>query len=95
MIVRISGVGQYELDETGVRQLDGLDTKLTAALNSNNEVDFYAILRETIGYIKDHGTEVGSDTVVPSDVIVPPDDISLDEAKQFFTDEGLMNPIPA
>jgi len=32
---------------------------------------------------------------VPSDIIVPPEDVSMDEAQQFFTDEGLMQPLPA
>jgi hypothetical protein len=33
--------------------------------------------------------------VVPSEVIIPPRDIDLEEARNFFTDEGLMSPIPA
>jgi hypothetical protein len=95
VIVRISGVGQYELDDTGVRKLDELDTQLTNALNEGQEQRFHDILVSTIEFIRQNGIEVSDETIVPSDVIVPPDDVTMEEARQFFTDEGLMAPLPA
>jgi hypothetical protein len=95
VIVRISGEGQYELDDSGVRKLDELDTALTDALNAGDEQTFHQLLRSTIDFIRQTGTEVPHDTVVPSEVIVPPDDTTMEEAKKFFTDEGLMAPLPA
>lgn len=95
MIVRISGVGQYELDDDAVRRLDQLDTALTEALDAGNEEEFRRQLSATIELIQQSGRSVSGDRVVPSEVIVPPDDISLDEARGFFTDEGLMQPLPA
>jgi hypothetical protein len=68
---------------------------LTNALNEGQEQRFHEILRSTIEFICQNGTEVSAETVVPSDVIVPPDDITMEEARQFFTDEGLMAPLPA
>lgn len=95
MIVRISGVGQYELDDASVRKLDELDTKLTNALTIGNEQEFHSALHETIAFVKDTGSEVPHDMVVPSQVIIPPEDVTLSEAQDFFTDEGLMAPLPA
>jgi hypothetical protein len=95
MIVRISGVGQYELDDDAVRKLDQLDTRLTDAVNAGDEQEFQTALRETIAFVKQSGAAVPDDRVVPSEVIIPPDDVTLDEAKNFFTDEGLMAPLPA
>ena len=95
MIVRISGEGQYELDDAGVRKLDELDTKLTNALNERQEEEFHHTLAATISFVRENGKALSSDRVLPSDVIVPPDDITMDEAQQFFTDEGLMQPLPA
>lgn len=94
MIVRISGVGQYELDDDAVRKLDQLDTRLTEALHAGNESDFHAALHETIQFVQS-GKEVPDDQIVPSEVVIPPDDITLAEARDFFTDEGLMAPLPA
>lgn len=95
MIVRISGQGQYELDDAGTRKLDELDSRVTDALQNGREEEFHQALAETIKFVCDNGKVVPATTVVPSDVIVPPDDITLEEAKGFFTDEGLMEPLPA
>jgi hypothetical protein len=95
MIVRISGIGQYELDDAGVHKLDELDTRLTQAVHDNDEEGFHQALHETIQFIQSSGQEVPHDTVVPSDVIVPPDDSTLEDARRYFTDEGLMAPLPA
>ena len=95
MIVRISGTGQFELDDSGVRELDRFDTELTAALNSDNADRFHSLLAQTIAFVKERGAEVADDRIVGSEVIIPPDDVTLAEAHQFFTDEGLMAPLPA
>jgi len=95
MIVRISGVGQYELDDEAIKQLDQLDTRLTDALNASDEDAFKTTLSETIGFVQTSGKPLPDDRVVPSDVIIPPDDVSLSEAKDFFTVEGSMAPLPA
>jgi hypothetical protein len=95
MIVRISGMGQYRLDDEAIRRLDALDTRLTDALNARNEDEFRSALTETIQFVQQSGTPVPDTEVVPSEVIVPPDDVTLAEAEDFFTDEGLMAPLPA
>lgn len=95
MIVRVSGEGQYELDEAEARQLDQRDTSLVAAINAGDMERFRSELADTIRFVEENGTPVADDRVVPSEVIIPPRDIDLDEARQFFTDEGLMKPLPA
>lgn len=95
MIVRVSGVGQYELNDDGVRKLDQLDTELTRALDAADEARFHEALASTIEFICGSGKPVEANRVVPSDVIVPPEDVTLEEARGFFTDEGLMEPLPA
>jgi hypothetical protein len=95
MIVRVSGEGQYELDEAEAKQLDQRDTSLVAAINAGDMERFRSELAETIRFVEENGTPVPHDRVVPSEVIIPPRDIDLDEARQFFTDEGLMKPLPA
>jgi hypothetical protein len=95
MIVRISGVGQYEVDDACVQKLNELDGKLTDSVHSNNEEEFHRHLHDIITLIEQNGKELGHDTVVPSDVIVPPDDTSIEEAKRFFHDDSLLTPLPA
>jgi hypothetical protein len=95
MIVRVSGEGQYELDEGTLVELDRLDTRLTEALNGGDAAAFQSTLEETIRLVEERGTPVPDSRVVPSEVIIPPRDTSLEEARQYFTDEGLMEPLPA
>jgi effector-binding domain-containing protein len=95
MIVRISGDGQYELDNSGAQKLEDLDRDLTSALHAGQEKEFHQHLHSIISFIQEQGKELGMDTVVGSDVIVPPEDITMEEAQRFFTDEGLMHPLPA
>jgi hypothetical protein len=95
VIVRISGTGQFELDDSGVRELDRLDTELTEALQGNQAERFHQVLAQTIAYVRKQGSAVADERVVGSEVIIPPEDVSLEEAQQFFTDEGLMAPLPA
>jgi hypothetical protein len=95
MIVRISGEGQYELHDDALQRLDELDTKLTDAVNNSNDQEFHQLLKQTIDYIRSGGSAVPDDQIVPSQVIVPPADSSLADAKDFFTNEGLMEPLEA
>ena len=95
MIVRISGEGQFELDDQAAHRLDELDNQLVDALNADDAEAFRSGLEETVRFVGQRGRPVAHDRVVPSDVIIPPPDIDLEEARQFFTDEGLMAPLPA
>jgi hypothetical protein len=94
MIVRISGEGQFDLDDVATHRLEEMDRGLTAALHENQEQRFHQLLHETISYVRQSGRPVPHDQVVPSDVIVPPEDVTMDEAQQFFSDEGRhMHPV--
>jgi hypothetical protein len=95
MIVRISGEGQFELDDEATKRLDQLDNELVDALNAGDAGTFRQRLEDTVNFVRQSGTPLAAERVVPSDVIIPPTDIDIDEARQFFTDEGLMAPLPA
>jgi len=95
VIVRISGTGQFEIDDAELKQLDTLDTKLTEALNAGDEDAFHRYLHEMIQSVLENGTPLPHDRVEPSQAILPPEDMSLEEARRFCTDEGLLEPLPA
>jgi hypothetical protein len=95
MIVRISGTGQYELDDDAVKKLDELDTALTNAYHDGSDAEFRACLHNAVTFVEQAGKPVPHEQVVPSDVIIPPDDSGLEDAKDFMSDEGLMQPLEA
>ena len=94
MIVRLMNDGQYEIDDALANELNELDTKAEAALGSGDE-DAYRTLIEEIGAaIQARGRRLGDDELRPSDGFVPPSDLSLEEAKKFFADDGLIPDLP-
>jgi hypothetical protein len=95
VIVRISGTGQFELDDEAAHHLDAIDARITQAIHAGQEQEFHALLHEALEYVRASGKPVPHDSVVPSQVILPPEDVTLDEAQRFFTDEGLLTPLPA
>ncbi len=95
MIVRVSGQGQYELDDDAQHHLEALDKDLTEALHNRDEHAFHSLLSQVIEYIESHGQPVPHDRLVGSNVVVPHADISLDEAASYFTDESHLEPLPA
>lgn len=88
MIVRISGEGQYELDDAEGVQLEKLDAALTGALEAGDEQSFHQHLNDVLTFIRKQGDPVPAGRVVPSQVIIPPDDVTMAEAQRFFSDDG-------
>jgi hypothetical protein len=90
MIVRISGEDQYRVDDSLHSHLNELDSAVLAAIDANNQTAFKASFSELLNYIRSNGSLVGDDEIETSDLILPPDDITLSEAAEEFTGEGLI-----
>jgi hypothetical protein len=89
MIVRISGEDQYRLD--GVDgQLGELDNAVVAAVQGGDEQRFRSAYDELLAFVRTHGTPLADDDLEGSDLILPPPDISLAEAAEDFSGEGLI-----
>lgn len=95
MIVRVSGLGQFELGDEATHRLEALDIELTAALHASEESEFHRLLHQTIEFVRNTGTEVPHERVVPSQVVIPPEDVTMQEAQSFFTNEDLLHPVQA
>jgi chromosome condensin MukBEF complex kleisin-like MukF subunit len=94
VIVRLMGEGQFELDEEACNALNALDDAAVSALESSDEEAFRARLRELAQAVRDRGTQLEDADLRPSDAIVPPDDLSLEEARELFSGEGLIPDLP-
>jgi hypothetical protein len=90
MIVRISGEDQYRLDNGLHARLNELDSAVLTAIDAGDESAFTASFSELLGYIRANGSLVGDEEIETSDLILPPDDITLAEAAEEFTGEGLI-----
>ena len=90
MIVRISGEGQFSIDDAATAELNRLDSELEAAVNRDDETAFTAALHGLLDQVRAQGSPLPSDTLEPSDLILPPEDASMDEVREMLTEEGLI-----
>jgi hypothetical protein len=95
MIVRLMGEGQFRLADEAGDALNELDDAAVSALESGDEESFRARLRELAQAVRDGGERLPDADLHPSDVIVPPDDLSLEEARELFSGDGLIPDLPA
>jgi hypothetical protein len=90
VIVRISGEGQFSIDDAATAELNRLDSELEAAVNRNDEAAFTAALHGLLEQVRAQGSALPADTLEPSDLILPPEDASMDEVREMLTEEGLI-----
>lgn len=90
MIVRIMGEGQYRLAEDAVGRLNELDDRAQEALDREDEAELDRYLDEMAALVRRDGEPLADDDLSASEAIVPPSDMTLEETKQFFSEEGLI-----
>lgn len=95
MIVRVFSEDQYRLDESHHHRLDELDDLVVAAVDADDEDRFHETFEELLDFVRKNGTPLGDDELEASDFILPPADLSLEEAREEFTGEGLIPDPPA
>ena len=94
MIVRLMNEGQYRVDDACLARLDELDDAAMAALEANDEATLDARLDEMWRVVKEQGTPLPDDDLHPSDLLIPPSDLTLEETRRLFSDEGLIPDLP-
>ncbi|HLM86480.1 MAG TPA: hypothetical protein VK272_09885 [Solirubrobacteraceae bacterium] len=90
MIVRISGEGQFRLDDSDAQRLNELENGVVAIVEAGSEDGFANAYGALLDYVRTHGQLLGDEELETSDVIIPPADISFAEAGKEFTGEGLI-----
>ena len=90
VIVRVSGEGQYRLDDACLARLDELDDATVRAVERGDEAEFHERFAALLSFIRSEGEALGVEELTGSDVILPPPDLSLREAAQEFSGEGLI-----
>ena len=89
MIVRISGEGQYRLDDSEHSKLDELDNAVVAAVDADDEDGFHEAFEELLAFVRG-GAHLADDDLSASDHILPPADITFPEAGEEFSGDGLI-----
>ena len=95
MIVRLMGEGQYRVDDALVERLNVIDAAAVRAVEAGDEDALRERLEELARAVREAGERLDDADLSVSDLIVPPDDLSLKEAQELFSGEGLIPDLPA
>ena len=95
MIVRLMGEGQFRADDGLRAQLDELDDRAQAAADADDEPELDRALDEMWQLVQTEGERLADDDLSASDVVIPPSDLTLEETKRLFSDEGLIPDLPS
>jgi hypothetical protein len=95
VIVRLMGEGQFQVDDGLRAHLDELDDRAQAAADADDEPELDRVLDEMWQLVQGRGERLADDDLSASDVVIPPSDLTLDETKRLFSEEGLIPDVPS
>jgi hypothetical protein len=94
MIIRLMGDAQYRVDDELREKLQELDDQALAALEQEDEAAMDGYLDEMWKLVQAQGDLLPPEDLHPSDALIPPSDLSLEETRQLFSDDGLIPDLP-
>jgi len=95
MIVRLMAEGQYRIDDGLREQLNEIDERALAAMEADDEPALDKVLDEMWALVQERGEKLADDDLSSSDLVIPPSDLTLEETKKLFSDEGLVPDLPS
>jgi len=95
VIVRLMSEGRYEVDDEVAKGLNDIDDQAGAAVERGDEEALSELLRRMADAVRTNGVRVPDEDLSASEAIIPPDDLSLEEARRLFEDEGLIPDLPS
>lgn len=90
MIVRIMGEGQRELGDQHEPELNRLDDALAEAVNAGDEQAYGQSLAALLKRVRDLGSPLPDEALLPSDAILPGEGSSLAEVRALLGEQGLI-----
>ena len=90
MIVRILTEGQFNLPGAHVDELNEIDNQIVEVVEREDREGFESLLKKMLDLVRENATPVPVDELVESDLVLPDPDITLEEAAETFTGEGLL-----
>ena len=90
MIIRIMGEGQFRLDDNQVSELNRIDNQIVDHVQNGKQAEFRQDLARLISTVRSLGKPINPAEILPSEIIIPPEDLSFEEARNVFCNEGLI-----
>jgi hypothetical protein len=95
VIVRLMGGGQFRVHDDLAARLNELDDRAQAAADAGDEAELDGVLGEMWKLVESEGEPLALDDLSASNAVVPPSDLTLEETKRLFSDQGLIPDLPA
>jgi hypothetical protein len=95
VIARLMGEGQYRVDDELRGPLNELDDRAVAAMEADDEPALDGVLDEMWELVRSRGERLPDDDLSASEIVIPPSDLTLEETKQLFSEDGLVPDLPA
>ncbi len=90
MIIRVLGVGQFEVPDDSMEELNALDDALTGPVEQHDEAALHAGLVKVLEAVQRLGKPMPDDYLGPSDLLLPGPDSTLEDIRELLTEEGLI-----
>jgi hypothetical protein len=90
VIIRILAEGQFEVPDDSVDALNELDAQLESAIDAGDEAALASALGSLLARVREIGSEVPVDSLVPSDLVLPHASASLAEVRDLVSGDGLI-----
>ena len=95
MIVRLMNEGQYRVSDDMRERLNALDDEAMAALEREDEGELDGHLAQMWQLVQSEGERLPDESLEPSDVLIPPPDLTLEETRKLFDEQGLIPDLPS
>ena len=82
------------MEDDVVEALNELDAQGAQAVEAGDEENLRRVLALMAKMVRERGEPLEDGDLSSSDLIIPPDDLSLEEAKELFSGEGLIPDLP-
>lgn len=90
MIIRILSEGQFDVADDRIDELNVLDDRVQAAVDSGDDAEFTRALSELLAFVRRLGVPLADSTLIASEFVLPAEDASLDDVRAMLGDEGLV-----
>lgn len=87
MIVRIMGDNQYRIEDGHQAEISKLDNDLYAAIKAEDSTRFTTLLAQLTAFVREKGSVVPDEELVPSDLMVPAADMTMAEARDTIEND--------
>lgn len=84
------GEGQREVPDAALDELNVLDGEVEAAVDAGDDAAFSSALGCLLERVRERGTPLPDDVLVPSALVLPGPDATADDVRHLFDGDGLV-----